>query len=76
MVLAWTTQGVIEWRSSLWLVPLAFGIAALRLSLRPGVEPGTVALFSAFSVLAVVCVIALAVLVTCFSFGYPVITSR
>ena len=73
MMLPGSTLFVIRWRSALWLVPVAFGAIATRLSFRSSIDPPTVSVFTAFSILADVCVIALAVLVTCFPFGYPMI---
>ena len=57
-------QGVIEFRSLLWVLPLVFGLQAFRLSRRPTVELPAVATFTAFSLLALACIIALGVWVT------------
>ena len=70
-VLPWTTHYAIELRWALWLLPVAFGIIAWRLSLRPSVDSKTVGFVTAGAALVTLCVVSLAVLATWIQVGCP-----
>lgn len=67
------TQQAIHLRHWLWLIPLAFVVGALWMSARKRSEVALTSIFSACSVLVLVCMISLAVLVTRAPFSYCIL---
>lgn len=67
------TQQAIHMRHWLWLIPLVFIVGALWMSARKGSEVALTNIFSACSVLVLVCIISFAVLVTRAPFWYGIL---
>ena|SRR5688572_7233336 len=65
------THCAFHWRHAVWLIPVIFAAVALRMSVRKKLESATLSMYTAFSMLAIACTIALAVLATRAPFGYP-----